>query len=96
MHPPIAHVLLTSIGNGGSEWLASEVRGEQVEVGTGIVDEASLYILGRAKGEGWSGLRAKVFGCLGEEEGTIPFLLDWRCGRGASVVAWYTSLSLCP
>jgi len=96
MHPPIAHVLLTSIGNGGREWLASEVRGEQVEVGTGIVDETSLYILGRAKGEGWSCLRAKVFGCLGEEEGTIPFLLDWRCGRGASVVAWYTSLSLCP
>jgi hypothetical protein len=41
-------------------------------------------------------LRAKVFGCLGEEKGTIPFLLDWRCGRGASVVAWYTSLGLCP
>jgi len=95
-HPPIAHVLLTSIGNGGRERLASEVCGEQVEVGTGIVDETSLYILGRAKGEGWSGLRAKVFGCLGEEEGTIPFLLDWRYGRGASVVAWYTSLGLCP
>ncbi len=87
---------VAGIGNGGGEGDASGVWGERVEVGTGGVDETSLDILGRAKGEGWSGLRAKVFGCLGEEEGTIPFLLDWRCRGGAGVVAWYTSLGLCP